>query len=176
MRTQNKGYVSVYRTLMEHWLWTDKPFTQGQAWIDMIMLANHDDVEFVYEGRLIHGKRGYVYRSIAELSERWGWGREKTAKFLETLHREKMIILKKHKGSRTTNIYIRNYDMYQSGANRHIDRSSTGSRQLIDIYNNNIGQADDKPARMGESNDDVIKAKKWFENLKNIKEGDDANV
>ena len=38
-----QGWVSVHRQIQNHWLWTDKPFSKGQAWIDMLMLANHVD-------------------------------------------------------------------------------------------------------------------------------------
>ena len=41
MNTQ-KGFVGVHRSLQEHWLWDEKPFSKGQAWIDLIMLANID--------------------------------------------------------------------------------------------------------------------------------------
>lgn len=45
-----------------------------QAWIDLILLAQHQVGTFTdRRGNLIDGKRGCVYRSERFLAETWGW-------------------------------------------------------------------------------------------------------
>ena len=45
-----KGWVVIYRSIMDNPLWEDKPFSRGQAWIDMILLSSHKDTEFYFDG------------------------------------------------------------------------------------------------------------------------------
>ena len=45
-----KGYITINRKLQKHWLWDDKPFSKGQAWIDMLMRARHTE-----EKKLVRG-------------------------------------------------------------------------------------------------------------------------
>ena len=40
---ENQGYIKLYRSIFNHWLWQDKPFSRGQAFVDLILLANYKD-------------------------------------------------------------------------------------------------------------------------------------
>jgi hypothetical protein len=40
MSDVGKGFVSIHREIMDHWIWQDKPVSKGQAWVDLILLAN----------------------------------------------------------------------------------------------------------------------------------------
>ena len=75
------GWITVDRQLFDHWIWAEKPFSRGQAWIDLIGLANFKDEKTPYRNQIISCKRGTVYRSISYLSRRWGWSRDKTRNF-----------------------------------------------------------------------------------------------
>lgn len=106
-----QGWISVHRQLEDHWLWEDKPYAKGQAWIDLLMLANHKDRKIPYKGEIITCKSGDVNRSILELSKRWGWSRDKTRKFLNLLESDGMVTVKATR-HRTT-ITIENYEFYR---------------------------------------------------------------
>ena len=123
-----QGWVSVHRQIQNHWLWTDKPFSKGQAWIDMLMLANHVDNKILLGNELIEVKAGSFITSELKLMERWGWGKEKTRLFLKLLQDDGMITKKsdRHK----TIIFIDNYAIYQGLENGE----QTASRPLSD-YN-----------------------------------------
>ena len=56
----NNGWIPIHRQLQEHWLWEDKPFSKGQAWIDLLMLANYKDTKVPYKGEIISCKTGGV--------------------------------------------------------------------------------------------------------------------
>ena len=106
------GWIKLSRGLEDHWLWNDKPFSKGQAWIDLLFLANHKDEKFVFRGKLITGKRGCVYRSISFLSERWGWDRKKTVTFLKLLESDGMVTT--DSTTHGTTVTIVNYGKYQN--------------------------------------------------------------
>ena len=82
------GWIALHRSLLDHWLWKDKPFSNGQAWIDLILLANHKDVKEYVNGSLKTFKKGTVNRSIESISHRWGWNRKKTRKFLNAARKK----------------------------------------------------------------------------------------
>ena len=107
-----EGYITLYRKLDEHWLWMDKPFTKGQAWIDLLFLANFADGVMLVKGSLVEVKRGEVFRTHEFLRQRWGWGSIKKVRgFLTTLENEKMVTLKGT--AQGTLITIENYTSYQ---------------------------------------------------------------
>lgn len=37
------GWIKIHRDILYHEIWSDKPFSKGQAWIDLILMANHSD-------------------------------------------------------------------------------------------------------------------------------------
>ncbi len=88
------GWIALHRSILDHWLWKDKPFSNGQAWIDLILLANHKDTKEFINGSLKVFKKGTVNRSIESLSSRWGWNRKKTRKFLNALEADEMVTVK----------------------------------------------------------------------------------
>ena len=105
------GYFAVDRQLFDHWLWEQKPFSEGQAWIDLIGLANFEDSKTPYKGKVITCKRGTVYRSISYLANRWGWSRDRARRFLKLLEDDEMIQL--NATTNNTTITIVNYDFFQ---------------------------------------------------------------
>ena len=74
---KNLGWVKLHRTLAYNKLWLSEPFTKGQAWVDLLMLAGRD---------------GIVHASYAWLAKRWQWNhKEKVRRFLAYLEEEGMI-------------------------------------------------------------------------------------
>lgn len=108
------GYIKIYRSLFsdDSWIWMDKPFSRGQAWIDLLQMANIKDSKVLIKGNVIEVKRGQLLRSVKSLSDRWGWNTKKTDKFLTILKNEKMVVLKG--GVYGTLITIENYAKYNA--------------------------------------------------------------
>ena len=107
-----KGFIKLHRDIEEHWLWNDKPFDKRSAWIDLIMMANHDENKVVLGNQLYEVKRGQRITSIRKLGERWGWSREKVTNFLELLESDGMI--QKKTDTKKTLLTIANYSKYQN--------------------------------------------------------------
>lgn len=105
-----KGWVAIYRQLQDHWLWQDKPFSKQAAWIDMLLLANHDDNKFLFGNELVEVKCGSFISSIEKLKNRWGWSNTKVMSFLKLLENDEMVI--KKSDTKKTVITIVNYGNY----------------------------------------------------------------
>jgi hypothetical protein len=106
-----QGWIKLYRQLQDNPLWFCEKFTRGQAWVDLLLLANHEESFFYKRGVKITVKRGQCARSEVELSDRWKWSRTKVRKFLKDLEKEQQII--QQKTNITQTLTIVNYDEYQ---------------------------------------------------------------
>ena len=110
-----KGWISIHRKIQDNSIWNDKPFNRGAAWIDLLLLANHEDKKMLFNGNVVEVKRGEKLTSLRKLSERWGWSITKVKKFLNLLSDEKMISYKSD--SKKTVYNIVNYEVYQDSEN-----------------------------------------------------------
>ena len=106
-----QGWIKLHRCICNNPIWTEEKFNRGSAWVDLILMANHEDKKVLFDGGLIECKRGQKITSIRKLSERWKWSRDKTKRFLDLLQSDGMISYKTdHK---KTIINIVNYNVYQ---------------------------------------------------------------
>jgi hypothetical protein len=112
MSNKDKGYISLYRSIQDHKLYPhNRAFTLFEAWIDLLMKANHKDVEMIVEMSIKTINRGDILTSEVKLSGMWRWSRTKVRDFLRLLESDEMII--KKSTSKYTIITICNYDNYQ---------------------------------------------------------------
>lgn len=126
------GWICVHRKIQDCWLWDDdEPFSKGQAWIDLLLLANHEDKKTLFDGELIVVKRGQRITSVRKLADRWHWGKDKTLNFLRVLEQEEMIV--RNADSRKTLITIVNYGVYQDvkDTKQTVSRQSADSEQTV---------------------------------------------
>ena len=107
------GWIAIYRSLADHWLYDDKPFCFAAAFVDLLILANYKDKKTLHRGQLIVCERGTVNVSVKILAERWGWSRDKARSFLDKLASDGMVTL--DIDTWRTVIRINNYDTYQMG-------------------------------------------------------------
>lgn len=105
------GWVKLYRNIQDNWLWKDYPFSIGQAWIDLILLANYEEKKMLYKGEIITCERGTVNLSVTALAERWHWSRKKTRSFLKSLESDGMVTTKCT--THRTTVTIANYGKFQ---------------------------------------------------------------
>lgn len=107
------GWISIHRKIQQSDIWLDKePFDKRSAWIDLIMMANHEDRQVLFNGKFIEVKRGEKITSLKQLSERWRWSRSKVKRFLNLLESGSMIELKTKQ--RYTSYKVVNYNVYQN--------------------------------------------------------------
>ena len=128
----NLGWISIHRKIQESSIWLDNaPFDRRSAWIDLLLLANHEDKEIVFDGHKVNVERGQYITSIRKLSERWRWGKDKTLKYLRLLEECEMIT--RNADSRRTVITIVNYSVYQDIRNETTD-TDTASKQTVNRH------------------------------------------
>ena len=165
------NYFKVDRDIQNNWLWKDKPFSRGQAWIDLLLLATHTDHKTYYNGQVITRRRGEVHTSIQFLAERWGWSRNKVYRFVEILTTEKMVT-----SNGTTNgtvITIENYAFYQGD---YSTGGTTNETPLGTTDGTTVGHPSEHKQKGKESkrmfNNDLLSPEaqtKWAEIRKKVK-------
>ena len=115
----SQGWIKLHRQIMETPEWLAEPFTRGQAWVDLLLLANHKTGYIRRRGILVAVNRGQVGYSERTLAERWQWSRGKVRRFiveLTALSRLSSGTSEKTVPKNTSVsslIYIVNYDKYQ---------------------------------------------------------------
>jgi len=105
-----KGYIKLYRDIRSHWIWSDPDYLR--AWVDLLMMVNHEDRQVLFNKKLVTVKRGSRITSIRKLSERWGWSRGRVSRFLDMLEQDNMIATRRT--TQKTLINVINYSFYQS--------------------------------------------------------------
>ena len=110
-----QGWVHIHRSLLEHFVWADKPFNMGAAWVDLILMANHEKKKIVIDGKIVVIKRGQTFASCRSLSTRWGWSLGKVKRFTDMLEHEQMVIAERSKNG--TLLTLVNYDNFQNTRN-----------------------------------------------------------
>lgn len=107
---KKQGWVLLHRSIRNHWLWSDSK--KLQAWIDLILEANHAEKKVMIKNQLIVCKRGESCKSLGTWAKRWGWSKSAVVRFLKLLENDSMIETKST--TKTKHISICNYDSYQS--------------------------------------------------------------
>lgn len=108
------GWVRLYRQIAENKLWLSERFTDGQAWVDLLLLANHAPGTIKVRGVRLDVERGQVGWSEVRLAERWKWSRGKVRRFLHYLEEQNMVEVVQQKNCVSTLITVVNYERYQS--------------------------------------------------------------
>ena len=107
----HRGYFKFWRKLLHSDLWLSEKFSRGQAWVDLVGLANHKDGYIRVRGNRVEIPRGTVGWSAVRLGKRWRWSRGKVARFLDELETEQQIV--QQKNAITSLIKIIKWDDYQ---------------------------------------------------------------
>lgn len=147
------GWIRLDRKITENWLWEEKPFSKGQAWVDLVLMANHKENKFPFGDEIITVLRGDFITSELKLMDKWGWSKSKVRLFLSQLQNDSMIVKKTDR--KKTTITIVNYCVYQDieTTERPIkDRKKTDDRPIKDTNNK-------------ETNKQVNNIKTYSENL-----------
>ena len=133
-----QGWIKIHRDLTDNVLWGDKPFAKGQAWVDILLLANHKRNEVLIGNQTEIVERGSFITSEDNLKDRWGWGRKKVRNFLKFLESENMI--ERDANNKRTAITIVNYTFYQDfDSQKEQQRNSKGTAK--EQQKNNVGTA-----------------------------------
>jgi hypothetical protein len=106
-----QGWIKLHRDIQYNDIWKEKPFSRGQAWVDLLLMANYEDRNVLFDGRYIEVNRGSFITSELKLMDRWGWSKSKVRLFLEQLEEQQMII--KKADQKKTTLTLTNYSVWQ---------------------------------------------------------------
>lgn len=135
----DQGWIALHRSIRDHWLYQEKrTFSKYEAWLDLLMDANHQNKKILFDGSLIEVRRGQKITSIRQLCDRWSWSNTKVNKFLKTLEADGMLI--KKSDSKKTLITIVNYDSYQKPTSEKttVKRQQNVTETSLKHTNNNV--------------------------------------
>lgn len=147
------GWVKLHRKIMDNPLYLSEPFTRMQAWIDLLLLANHKDGFFYVRGNKVTVGRGQIGTSSRTLASRWQWSRGKVERFLDELEQNGQI--KPQKTNVITLISICNYIEYQEMEPQN--EPQTDHRQTTDEPQKSPNKKD---KNVNNENNDKKKSKK----------------
>ena len=143
---KDRGYILLHRSIQQSEIWeSDEPFTKRDAWIDLLLLAQHAE----YKGI----KRGDALVSTYWLAKRWKWSRNRVNRYLELLTELGMVTTSgaTHGAKRGTTVTIVNYDKYQNlrstngatndttdGATKRTTKRTTNGANTKNVYTKNV--------------------------------------
>lgn len=169
------GYILLFRSLMDNWLWSSRPFSKGQAWIDLLFLANYEDRKAMHRGKVKICKRGTVNLSISTLANRWGWNWRTAKNFILELEKDEMCTLECTRDC--TTITIENYDDFQDVAKQNAKRNTKrNAKQNAEAVQNGVQitneikegnkESKEKPAALPsddkDEDEDDYETGKWY--------------
>lgn len=122
------GWIKIHREITKHWIFQDAE--KFKWWIDLLIMASHEEFKALVNGDLRCLKRGQLTVSLSFLSLRWGRSKEKVLNFLRLLESDHMIERKADRKS--TTITICNYDSYQDVPEQTPTANPTDVRPISD--------------------------------------------
>lgn len=135
------GYIKLFREIREDWAWQVKPYSPGQVWVDILLMANYADKKVPFDGGFFEVKRGQFVTSFRKLGMLWGWSRTKVINFLTNLENDNKIAV--FSDTKKTVITVINYDKWQGGEDtkmtqkRHRKDTEETQKSLTNNIKNN---------------------------------------
>jgi len=139
MKADNNGWIKLYRDLLKKPIWLNSTPEQKTILITLLLMANHDEVEWEWKGKKFLCKPGQFVTSLETISRKAGNGisirniRTALSRF------EKLDFLTNESTKTGRLITICNWDTYQqkeSAPDKATDKDLTKTRQLTRMINN----------------------------------------
>ena len=109
----SSGWVKIHRSLLNDDLWQGEVFTEGQAYLYLIIKANYQNSELILDnGDVIVVKKGEIFTSQQKIADIFSWDRNKLRKYLRKMKKAGKIDVKT-KYKKYTIITLLNYEKYQ---------------------------------------------------------------
>ena len=107
-----EGWISLHRKILENPILNrSRVYSNFEAWIWLLLKANHKDNKFMLGTELVKVKKGSMITSQKKLCRQFRWGSTKLRNFLKVLQKDKMLLLETN--TQSTQITICNYESYQ---------------------------------------------------------------
>lgn len=129
MTTQKGGWIKLYRSVQNHWLWDNSDYFKW--WVDILMTVNHSPNKVLTrDGKLQEVFTGETLTSVNKLAQKWGVTRRTVSKFLSLLEQDEMISVQKTPYKWTT-IKVNNYADYQNNSEENVQQVTQQRAQQV---------------------------------------------
>ena len=173
-----EGWIKIYRDITKHWIWNDP--VKFKWWIDMLLMANHEDKKINIGMKLVVCKRGQSVMSLSSWAKRWGVSRDRVRAFFKLLENDAMI--EHTSNTKFTQITICNYDSYQddlttnsqqthnklttNSQQTHTNKNDKNDKNIIyaNAYTSDCVESDAKEEPVLTKNPEIAKAYKDYYN------------
>lgn len=92
MANKKLGFIPLYRSIQEHWLWQkDEPFDIRSAWIDLLLSVNHEEKKILVGRSVVTIRAGQMWTSYQKLSKKWHWSYKRVLRYINMLKSDGMI-------------------------------------------------------------------------------------
>ena len=129
MANPKLGYVKIWRDIEFNELWNDgKPFSQGQAFIQLVLWAEYQEEKVIVGNQLITLRVGEFIKSQREMAESMNWSQSTLNRWLKKL--VKMNQIRINNESKQTRVSLINYEDRQiniTGLNRKVNQKMKNS-------------------------------------------------
>ena len=154
------GWISLHRKILDNPILSrGKTYSRFEAFVYMLLRANHKENKCVVGNQLIIVKKGSFITSQKKLMQEFRWGSTKLRAFIKLLEADKMIETKSTTYSTMVNII--NYSSYQNlqTANKKQTENNQTANKLQSKTNNNVNTLnnDNKEIRESKFRDVVSK-------------------
>ena len=135
-----RGYIKLFRKVRDSDLWfenrrgKERRASKFEAWIDLVITANHKEGKIAIGDNVFHLQRGELVASVRFLAKRWHWSKSAVSKFLKRLEFGAKVVLKRVHG--INHITISNYSTYNDAQNTSVDDQWTDSGHKRDKCKN----------------------------------------
>jgi hypothetical protein len=137
-----EGWISLHRQIIDNEFYFAERFTKMQAWIDLLLLANHKPTTVFIRGNQIKLTEGQLCYSQLTLSKRWKWNRRTVDNFLSTLQNRNMI--HHTKTHLTTIITIVQWNEFQKSAQQTAQQMHNRVHTDNNVNNDNKNNTPEK--------------------------------
>lgn len=130
-----EGWIKLYRKIFNNPGYHSEKFCRNMAWIDLLLLANHEPNFFYKRGIRVDVNIGQIGYDMDTLAKRWKWSRNKIERWFRELEKDKQIV--RQKNNVTTLITIVNYSTYQGNGNTEGKAKGKANRKAEGKANGN---------------------------------------
>ncbi len=111
------GYIKLYRSIQNHWIWQDQKHLHW--WATILLNVNYEPKQFEVNGELFDSKPGESFRSVESWSKLFSCSKATAYKFFKLLERNGMIETRTvGKGKRRKHLLtVTNWQKYQQTKN-----------------------------------------------------------
>ena len=127
----NHGWISLHRKIQDTPIYSDSHAVH--LWVHLLLKANHQDKEFLFNGVMQSVKRGQLLTGRKALSSETGINESKIQRLLKTFETCQMIEQQANNKSRL--ISITNYDSHQA-SEQQVNNTRTTDEQQVNTNNN----------------------------------------